>query len=86
MKEKKTKIVMTVGPASEDEKTLAGLFRAGVDVVRFNFSHGDLAEHSRRIKAVRRAAAKAGKPVALLQDLGGPKIRLGDFEEGEITL
>ncbi len=83
---KKTKIVMTIGPASDAPTALDELIVAGVNVVRFNFSHGDHAEHARRMRRVRAAAKRAKKHVALLQDLGGPKIRIGDFENGEITL
>ncbi len=83
---KKTKIVMTIGPASEKSDVLDTLLDAGVDVVRFNFSHGDHAEHKKRIDAVRRSARRARRHIALLQDLGGPKIRIGDFEGGKIVL
>ena len=70
----RTRIVATLGPATDDETRLAALLDAGVDVVRLNFSHGTHAEHGRRIAAVRRLAA--GRPIAILQDLGGPKLRL----------
>ncbi len=85
-KSKKVKIVMTVGPGSEKPKVLDALISAGVNVVRFNFSHGDHAEHEKRMVSVRRSAKRMKKHVALLQDLGGPKIRIGDFEDGSITL
>ncbi len=83
---KKTKIVATVGPASESPAMMERLLRAGADVVRFNFSHGSHDEHLRRLRTVREVAVKTGKHVGLLQDLGGPKIRLGDFVGGEIVL
>jgi pyruvate kinase len=70
----RTRIVATLGPASDSEERIRGLIDAGVDVVRLNFSHGTHAEHGRRIAMVR-AVAK-GRPVAILQDLGGPKLRL----------
>jgi len=70
----RTRIVATLGPATDDEGRLAALLDAGVDVVRLNFSHGTHEEHGRRIGAVRRLAA--GRPIAILQDLGGPKLRL----------
>ncbi len=83
---KKVKIVMTVGPASEKPKVLDALIASGVNVVRFNFSHGDHEEHRRRMVSVRRSAKRNKKHVALLQDLGGPKIRIGDFEDGAVTI
>lgn len=83
---KKTKIVMTIGPASEKPATVDRLIAAGVNVVRFNFSHGDHAEHRARMETVRARAKRARKHIALLQDLGGPKIRIGDFAEGSVTL
>ncbi len=70
----RTRIVATIGPATDDEPRLAALLDAGVDVVRLNFSHGSHEEHGRRIAGVRRLAA--GRPIAILQDLGGPKLRL----------
>jgi pyruvate kinase len=74
---RRTKIVATVGPASGDESTLRGLVAAGVDVFRFNFSHGTHAGHGEVIERVRRLATEQGRAVALLQDLSGPKIRTG---------
>ena len=73
----RTKIVATVGPASREPARLADLIGAGVDVFRLNFSHGSRDEHSDTLAAIRRVADEAGRPVAVLQDLGGPKIRLG---------
>ena len=72
---KKTKIVATIGPASEDEKILEKLIKGGVNVIRLNFSHGDFAEHGRRIERARSIAKRLDLPVAILQDLCGPKIR-----------
>ncbi len=74
-----TKIVATLGPASADP---APLIAAGVDVFRLNFSHGSHADHAARFHAVREAAARAGREVAILQDLSGPKIRTGRLEGG----
>ncbi|MFH1423029.1 MAG: pyruvate kinase [Planctomycetota bacterium] len=74
---KKTKIIATLGPSSSDEKTLCAMIDAGVDGARFNFSHGSFSEHLKRLNTVRNAAKKCNKPVALLQDLPGPKIRVG---------
>lgn len=74
---RRTKIVATLGPASESEAVLRRLLAAGMDVARLNFSHGTRAEHGRTIRALRRLAREAGVPLAILQDLQGPKIRVG---------
>lgn len=76
---RRTKIVATLGPATEGEERLRQLIEAGLDVVRLNFSHGTHAEHAERITRVRSVAAALGKPVAILQDLQGPKIRTGQL-------
>ncbi len=81
-----TKIVATLGPASSEPDVLERLLRAGVDVVRLNFSHGSAQDHIARANLVREIAAKVGKPVALMADLQGPKIRVGKFAEGKVTL
>ncbi|MFM7849743.1 MAG: pyruvate kinase [Rubrivivax sp.] len=81
-----TKIVATLGPASSDPQVLEGLLRAGVDVVRLNFSHGKAQDHMDRATLVRETAARVGKPVALMADLQGPKIRVGKFEDGKVML
>jgi pyruvate kinase len=83
---KKTKIVATVGPASSSEEKLAALLKAGLDVMRLNFSHGDFAEHQVKVDNLHKAIAKTGISCAILQDLGGPKIRIGDFKAGGIVL
>jgi pyruvate kinase len=75
-----TKIVATVGPASDNDATLDALMSAGVDIVRQNFSHGTQATHAATYQRIRAAAARAGREVAILQDLGGPKIRTGLLE------
>ena len=80
---RRTKIVATLGPATSTPERIAGLIRAGMNVARMNFSHGTHAEHAARIAMVRRAAAEAGKHIAILQDLQGPKIRTGSLERGE---
>lgn len=82
---KRTKILATLGPATHSYETVVAMLKAGVNGFRLNFSHGDHAEHGERIKWVREASAQIGKPVAILQDLQGPKIRLGDFE-GQIKV
>jgi len=83
---KKTKIVATIGPVTESERMMTALAKAGMDVVRLNFSHGDHAEHGRRIERARAVSEKLRKPIAVLQDLAGPKIRIGDFKEGKVCL
>lgn len=83
---KKTKIVCTIGPATESYEKLTALVEAGMNVMRLNFSHGDFAEHQGRIDNLKKVKEKTGKSVAILQDLGGPKIRIGEFEKGMITL
>ncbi len=81
-----TKIVATLGPASSDPAVLERLLRAGVDVVRLNFSHGKAETHIALANLVRQIADKIGKPVALMADLQGPKIRVGKFAEGKVML
>ncbi|HEX7054388.1 MAG TPA: pyruvate kinase [Burkholderiales bacterium] len=81
-----TKIVATLGPASSDPATLEKMIRAGVDVVRLNFSHGTSADHEARARLVKELSAKCDRTVAILCDLQGPKIRVGKFSEGKVTL
>ncbi len=77
---KRTKIIATVGPATDSYEAVLDLIKSGANGLRLNFSHGDHAEHGQRIKWIRKASKEYGKPVAIIQDLQGPKIRLGDFE------
>ncbi len=81
-----TKIVATLGPASSTPAVLEQMVKAGIDVVRMNFSHGTADDHKARADGVRAAAAKLGRTVGILGDLQGPKIRVGKFAEGKITL
>ncbi|MBR0566371.1 pyruvate kinase [Azoarcus sp. L1K30] len=81
-----TKIVATLGPASTDAQVLERMVHAGLDVVRMNFSHGKPEDHIARAEGVREASARTGRPVGILADLQGPKIRVGKFENGRITL
>ena len=85
---KKTKIVATIGPATETVEMLTKLKKAGMNVCRLNFSHGDHAEHQQKIDNIRKVRKDTGRPLAILQDLSGPKIRTGEFgtESGRITL
>ncbi|MCP4150299.1 MAG: pyruvate kinase [bacterium] len=78
---KSTKIVATVGPASSDEKTLMQMIKAGMSVARLNFSHGSYEAHEQLVKTIRKLSEELKTPVAILQDLCGPKIRLSHFEE-----
>lgn len=82
----RTKIVCTLGPASETEDTLRAMLHAGMDVVRLNFSHGTHEDHARRMALVRRLAKEEGKVIAILQDLQGPKLRIGRLVGGRIIL
>ncbi len=79
---RRTKIVATLGPASSDPETVRELVDAGLDVARINFSHGDEASWMRAVDSIRRAQAETGKPVAILGDLQGPKIRIGSVPDG----
>jgi pyruvate kinase len=86
LKRRRTKIVATVGPASNSPDVLAALIRAGANVFRLNFSHGEHADHGAAYERIRAAAAAAGEPVAVLADLCGPKIRVGKFAGGVVGL
>jgi pyruvate kinase len=86
MRARDCKIVATMGPASDPPERLAMLIEAGVDCFRLNFSHGSREDHKRRMAAIRAAEETARSPVAVFADLQGPKIRVGTFPEGQITL
>lgn len=83
---RKTKIICTIGPASESEEMLRALIDAGMNVARFNFSHGTHEEHREKFKRLVRIRKEMGKPVATLMDTKGPEIRLKDFEGGKVML
>ena len=83
---RKTKIICTLGPAVDDQKMLEGLIEAGMNVARFNFSHGDYEEQGARIETFKNARKAVGKPVAMLLDTKGPEIRIGKFATGEAIL
>ena len=83
---RRTKIVATIGPATESPERLRELIAAGATTFRLNFSHGDHSEHAARIITIRQVAEELGIHVGILQDLQGPKIRLGRFGGGPITL
>ncbi|MEA3122600.1 MAG: pyruvate kinase [Paraburkholderia sp.] len=85
-RERNAKIVATLGPASSDGKMIRQLFEAGVDVFRLNFSHGSHDDHLRRLTEIRKLEKESGRPIAVLLDLQGPKLRLGTFEGGSAEL
>jgi pyruvate kinase len=82
----KTKIVATIGPASESPAVLEQMIRAGLNIARLNFSHGEFATHQRNIQSIRAAAQRIGRRVAIMADLSGPKMRIGQFGVDKITL
>jgi pyruvate kinase len=83
---RRTKIVATLGPATDKERVLRKMLAAGVDVVRLNYSHGTAEDQARRVEMVRKAAAELGRDVGILADLQGPKIRIESFKEGPVEL
>jgi pyruvate kinase len=83
---RRTKIVATIGPASRDPDTLARMVEAGLDVARLNFSHGDRELHAENAERVRQASSQVGRQVAILQDLPGPKLRVGPLQDGRVEL
>ena len=85
-RDRRAKIVATLGPASSTPEQIETLFRAGVDVFRLNFSHGTLDDHAERYRIIRELEAKVSHPISILQDLQGPKIRIGVLPGGEVDL
>ena len=83
---RRTKIISTIGPATESAEMLRKLIEAGTDVFRLNFSHGTVSGHQVIMSRIRDVAEETGKAVAILQDLPGPKIRLGIFKDGSVEL
>ena len=86
LRKRRTKIVATLGPASSDAGVIAALLESGVDVFRLNFSHGAHEDHLQRLRILRDLEAKTGRPIAVLADLQGPKLRLSTFAAGKIAL
>ena len=86
MPSRATKIVATLGPASSEPALLEAMIRSGVNVVRLNFSHGKAQDHIDRARMVREVARNAGREVAIMADLQGPKIRVGKFADGKVML
>ncbi|MEW6443486.1 MAG: pyruvate kinase [bacterium] len=83
---RKTKIICTLGPATSGKSQIEALVRAGMDVARLNYSHGRPAEHRKTIRKIREVSSALSRPLAVMQDLAGPKIRIGDLPGGEIRL
>ncbi|HEV3025818.1 MAG TPA: pyruvate kinase, partial [Pirellulales bacterium] len=81
----RTKIVATVGPACRAPDQMAELIEAGADVLRLNMAHGDLEEHEETLAAIREVGCRLGRPIGVLADLAGPKIRLGELYGGEVA-
>ena len=82
----KTKVVCTIGPATESQEMLEQMIEAGMDIARLNFSHGDFQEHGEVIRRIRLASEKTGKNVAIMVDLPGPKIRIGNLVQEDVQL
>ena len=83
---RKVKIVCTLGPSSRTEEAISALIHEGMDIARLNFSHGDHEFHKGTIAAIRAASKRLGKPIAIMQDVQGPKIRVGKLPKGELQL
>jgi pyruvate kinase len=83
---RRVKIVATIGPASSSPERLEELFRTGADVFRLNFSHGDQDQHAQVIERIRRAERRTGRPIGILSDMQGPKLRVGRFAAGGVVL
>ena len=81
----KTSIICTIGPASDSEETLSSMMSAGMNVARLNFSHGTIEYHAELIARIRKVAASMELPVAILQDLQGPRLRIGDFKQENVV-
>jgi len=84
--ERRAKIIATLGPASQDKKTIKNLLKAGMDVARINFSHGTHQEHAQVIQNLRECARELNRSVTIMQDLSGPKIRTGEMTDGPVEL
>src|SRR3974390_2158666 len=85
-RDRKAKIVATLGPASSTEEKIRAPFERGVDVFRLNFSHGAQADHAERLNTIRRIEAEVGRPIGVLLDLQGPKLRIGTLAQGKAKL
>jgi pyruvate kinase len=85
-RQRQAKIVATLGPASSSIEMIRSLFLAGVDVFRLNFSHGTHEQHRERLAQIRQVESEAGRPIGVLADMQGPKLRVGTFAEGPVML
>src|SRR5437867_494325 len=85
-RQRRAKIVATLGPASSSTETIHALFNAGADLFRLNFSHGVQADHAQRLATIRELERETGRPIGVLLDLQGPKLRLGTFVDGKAQL
>ena len=83
---RKTKIICTIGPASENEETLTQMCLAGMNVARLNFSHGTYPEHEKKIELIKRVRQKLGLPIAIMLDTKGPEYRIRTFAAGKVTV
>ena len=83
---RKTKIVCTLGPSTDNEDILKQMMLAGMDVARCNFSHGTYDNHRQRMEMIRKLRKETGKPVAILLDTRGPEVRVKKFKDGKVTL
>ena len=83
---RKTKIICTIGPASESESVLTQMCKAGMNVARLNFSHGSHEEHQKKIDTIKKVRKALGLPIAIMLDTKGPEYRIKTFENGKITL
>jgi pyruvate kinase len=83
---RRTKIIATLGPSTDDPKVLDSIVQAGIDLVRLNFSHQTAEDHRRRVEAIRTYANAYGKEIGIIADLQGPKIRIERFQNGQIFL
>jgi pyruvate kinase len=86
IRNRQTKIVATLGPASNSQDMIRKLYHAGVDMFRLNFSHGDHKDHAERVQFIRTVEQETGRPIAILADMQGPKLRVGRFKDGKIDL
>ena len=83
---RKTKVICTIGPASENEEVLTKMLEAGMNVARLNFSHGSHEEHQKKIDLIKRVRAKMNLPIAIMLDTKGPEYRIRTFKDGKVTL
>ena len=83
---RKTKVICTIGPASENEETLTKMMEAGMNVARLNFSHGSHEEHQKKIDLIKRVRAKMNLPIAIMLDTKGPEYRIRTFKDGKVTI